>query len=73
MDLYLLGINYKLKIILVKAYANEKKPYNGKIYRKIHEYQSRLGRVDNKVSPTTYVSFEMCWWACFHPSREDKV
>jgi hypothetical protein len=58
-DLYLLGISYKLKTILVKVYANEKKPCDGKIYRKIREYQSRLGRVDNKVSPTTCVSFEM--------------
>ena len=59
MDLYLLGISYELKTLLVEEYANEKKPYDGKIYHKIHEYQSLLGKVDSKVSPTTYVSFEM--------------
>jgi hypothetical protein len=72
-DLYLSDISYELKTILVEAYANEMKPCDGKIYRKIREYQSLPGKVDSKVSPTTCVSFEMRWWACFHPSREDKV
>jgi hypothetical protein len=58
-DLYLLGISYKLKTILIKEYANKKKPYNSKIYYKICKYQSLLGKVNSKVSPTTYVSFEM--------------
>jgi hypothetical protein len=60
-DLYLSDISYELKTILVEAYANEMKPYDGKIYCKIRKYRSLLGKVDSKVSPTTCVSFEMRW------------
>jgi hypothetical protein len=72
-DLYLSVISYELKTILVEEYANEKKPCDGKIYRKIREYQFLPGKIDSKVSPTTCVSFEMRWWARFNPSREKKL
>jgi hypothetical protein len=72
-DLYLSGISCELKTLLVEAYANEKKPCDGEIYRKIREYQFLPGKIDCKVSPTTCVSFEMRWWARFNLSREKKL
>jgi hypothetical protein len=72
-DLYLSGISYELKTLLVEEYANEKKPCDGEIYRKIWEYKLLPAKVDSKVSPTTCLSLEMRWWARFHKSREKKL
>jgi len=72
-DLYLPGISYELKTLLAEAYSNEKKPCDGKIYRKIREYQKLPGKDNSKVSPSTCVSLEMRWWARFNKSREKKV
>lgn len=72
-DLYLSGISYELKKLLVEEYANEEKPCDGEIYRKIWEYKLLPGEVDSKVSPTTCLSLEMRWWARFHKSREKKL
>ena len=51
----------KLKTLLIKGYANEEKPCDGEIYRKIREYQFLPGRTDSNVSPATCVSLEMFW------------
>jgi hypothetical protein len=72
-DLYLSGISYELKTLLVEEYANEEKPCDGEIYRKIWEYKLLPGDANNKVSPTTCVSLEMRWWARFYKSREKKL
>ena len=73
MDLYLSGITYELKTLLIEEHANEEKPCDGEVYRKIYEYQFLPGRLDNNVSPTTCISLEMCWWARLNESREKKL
>ncbi|KAF4631824.1 hypothetical protein G7Y89_g6306 [Cudoniella acicularis] len=72
-DLYLSGISYELKTLLIEEYANEEKPCDGEIYRKIREYQFLPGSIDSNVSPATCVNFENRWWARFNPSREKKL
>ena len=73
MDLYLSGISYELKTLLIEEYANGEKPCDGEIYRKIREYQYLRSRIDSNVPPTTCVSFEMRWWALLSGSREKKL
>jgi hypothetical protein len=72
-DLYLLGISYGLETLLVKEYANNERPCDSEIYRKIREYQLLLGRIDSNVSPITCVSLEMRWWARFNLNREKRL
>lgn len=72
-DLYLSGISYELKTLLIEDYANEAKPSDGEIYRKILEYRSLRGNLHSKVSPTTCVSLEMRWWTLLPKSREKKL
>lgn len=72
-DLYLSGISYELKTLLIEEYANEERPCDGEIYRKIREYQFLPGSIDSNVSPATCISFENRWWARFNPSREKKL
>jgi hypothetical protein len=72
-DLYLPDISYELKTLLVEEYANEEKPCDGEIYRKIWEYKFLPSEVHSEVSPTTCLSLEMRWWARFNKSREKKL
>lgn len=72
-DLYLSGISYELETLLVEEYANEEKPCDGEIYRKIREYQCLPRQGDSKVSPITCVSLEMRWWARFNKNREKRL
>jgi hypothetical protein len=72
-DLYLSGMSYELKTLLIEEYANQEKPCDGEIYRKIREYQFLPGRTDSSVSPATCVSLEMRWWTRLNKSREKKL
>ena len=72
-DLYLSGISYELETLLVEEYANEEKPCDGEIYRKIREYQCLPGQGNSQVSPITCVSLEMRWWARFNQNREKRL
>jgi hypothetical protein len=72
-DLYLSGISYELETLLIEEYANEEKPCDGEIYRKIREYQFLPGNFDSRVSPATCVSLQMRWWARLKDSRKRKL
>jgi hypothetical protein len=72
-DLYLSDISYDLETLLMDEYANEKKPCDGEIYRKIREYESVPSDVDYVVRPVSRVSFAMRWWSRFPDSRARKL
>ena len=69
-DLYLSDINYELKTFLIEEYANEEKPYDSEIYRKIREYNSLLTNVDYVILSAICHSLEMRWWARLKGNRE---
>jgi hypothetical protein len=72
-DLYPPDISDGLRTLLVDGYTREEKPSDGKIYRKIREYQYLPGSTDNSMSPALCTSFEHRWWACLHPSAAQKL
>ncbi|KUJ10914.1 uncharacterized protein LY89DRAFT_723432 [Mollisia scopiformis] len=72
-DLYLSNISWELKNFLIEEYANEEKPCQGEIYRKIRDYQDLPKIPGSRLSPTTCISLEMRWWAQLNESREGKL
>ena len=72
-DLYLSEISDELKIKLSEEYDDAERPSQGKIYRKIREYQFLPRQANNRVSPTTCVRLETRWWTLFNASKEKKL
>jgi hypothetical protein len=72
-DLYPPGISDGLRTLLIDGYTKKEKPSDGKIYRKIREYQYLPGRPENSMSPALCTSFENRWWASLHPSAAKKL
>jgi hypothetical protein len=70
-DLYLSDISYELRTFLAEEYANEEKPCDGEIYRKIRFYKALATNVDSMVSSATCHSLEMRWWARLKGRRAD--
>lgn len=72
-DLYPPSISDGLRTLLIDGYTKEEKPSDGKIYRKIREYQYLPSSAENSMSPALCTSFEHRWWACLHPSAAQKL
>ncbi|KAA8652086.1 DUF3723 domain-containing protein [Aspergillus tanneri] len=61
-DLYLDDIGEELRTSLVEEYANQKKPTDGEIYRKIRQYEGE----DNEA-------FRQRWFVRLSPSNQDRL
>lgn len=72
-DLFLSDISYELKTFLSEEYANEEKPCDGEIYRKIRKYHVLRMSVDCMVSSATCYSLEMRWWARLKGQRAQNI
>ncbi|RDH30832.1 hypothetical protein BDQ94DRAFT_180863 [Aspergillus welwitschiae] len=61
-DLYVDDIGEELRTSLIEEYANQKKPTDGQIYRKIRQYEGE----DNE-------SFRQRWFVRLSPSNQDRL
>ncbi|KIM93115.1 hypothetical protein OIDMADRAFT_138367, partial [Oidiodendron maius Zn] len=72
-DLYPPSISDGLRTLLIDEYTKQERPSDGKIYRKIREYQLLPCSAENTMSPSLCTSFENRWWAWLHPTAAKKL